>query len=137
MLPGPTYLPGPNCLVLETGYVFLLHLSYTHRHFPNKLLCLHLLTCSMCPKNPCPHLSIEADVHSPVGRSRSALEIKDLFCISGSLLDVLFFSSVVPVVAVAAVVGCSIRDGSHNSDDGKDHDGLPHDVLVVVPPSSQ
>ena len=61
LLPGPTYFPGPNCLVLETGYVFLLHLSYTHRHFPNKLLCLHLLTGCFPNKNPCPHLPIEAD----------------------------------------------------------------------------
>ena len=61
LLPSPTYLPGPNCLVLETGYVFLLHLSYTHRHFPNKLLCLHLLTGCFPNKNPCRHLLIEAD----------------------------------------------------------------------------
>ena len=61
LLPGPTYFPGPNCLVLETGYVFLLHLSYTHRHFPNKLLCLHLLTGCFPNKNPCPHLPTEAD----------------------------------------------------------------------------
>ena len=61
LLPGPAYFPGPNCMVLETGYVFLLHLSYTHRHFPNKLLCLHLLTGCFPNKNPCRHLPIEAD----------------------------------------------------------------------------
>ena len=40
--------------------MFLLHLSYIHRHFPNKFSCLHLLTSSFPNKNPCPHLPIEA-----------------------------------------------------------------------------
>ena len=60
VLPGPTYLPGPNCLVLETGFVFLLHLSYIHRHFPNKFSCLHLLTGYFPNIIPCPHLPREA-----------------------------------------------------------------------------
>ena len=44
---------------LETGYMFLLHLSCIHHHFTNEFPCLHLLTGCFTNKEPCPHLSSE------------------------------------------------------------------------------
>ena len=83
LLPSPTYLPGPNCLVLETGYVFLLHLSYIHRHFPNSFPVSIYRLVIFQTKNRVPICRVNfrtyPHVHSPVLSDSTLPNVHNLF----------------------------------------------------------